>query len=285
MKPLVNISIDDVSPHPQSSLQGILPQCQRVIDMHPDAVFTLFVPVSYWRTIGPTATKQPLQIDAFPEFCQALRELPKENFEICYHGFHHGIPGKSNNDEFQSLNCVQAAQLFEAMCQVVRNAGLEGVFKPVFRPPAWRMSSGSFEAAKKAGIEVLALSSDDYARKTHLAADDVFDKVVYYTSSPPWRPLILDERTEVVYHACGWDKNFFSDAAADDLLGFLEGKDVEFVPISGLVSDERCQSCGLRRESGIWCSCAFHLCNVCEWVEGKCVNVCARCEAVENGKI
>lgn len=284
MKPLVNISIDDVSPHPQSGV-GVLKQCHRLLEHHPDAFFTLFVPVSYWRTMGPTATEKPLQIDMFPEFCQALRDLPKENFEVCYHGFHHGIPGKSNNDEFQHLNCAQAGQLFDAMFQVVKRAGLEDVFKPVFRPPAWRMSPGSFDAAKKSGIEILALSPDDYARRTYLAADDVFDRVVYYTSSPPWRPLVLAERTEIVYHACLWDHNLFSDAAVDDLLDLFKDREIEFVSISGLVSDERCPTCHLRHESAPWCSNGFHLCKVCEWVEGRRVNVCARCEAIENGKI
>jgi hypothetical protein len=53
MQSKINISIDDVSPHPLSSL-AIVDKCQRIIDKIPDAKFTFFVPISYWRTITPS---------------------------------------------------------------------------------------------------------------------------------------------------------------------------------------------------------------------------------------
>ena len=74
------------------------------------AKFTLFVPVAYWRTRGHTATEKPLILNEHREFCEILKLLPKTNFEIGYHGLLHGIPGISNNDEFQNLNYEQAKQ-------------------------------------------------------------------------------------------------------------------------------------------------------------------------------
>ena len=64
--------------------------------------FSLFIPISYWRTIKKSSgiTKKPLQINFFDDFCNVLRKLNKHNFELCYHGFFHGIPGKNDNDEF-----------------------------------------------------------------------------------------------------------------------------------------------------------------------------------------
>ena len=72
MKYKVNISIDDVSPHPLSSTK-ILEQCYRLIEEFEDIKFTLFVPIAYWRTIGPTATKEPLFIHQYSEFCQCIK--------------------------------------------------------------------------------------------------------------------------------------------------------------------------------------------------------------------
>ena len=105
----LNISIDDISPHPMSSI-SVVDRCFEIIEIFPKAKFKLFVPVSYWRTQErhhnntAVATKTPLQINLFTDFCQRLRDLPSENFEIGYHGFYHGIPGKSDNDEMRYLS-------------------------------------------------------------------------------------------------------------------------------------------------------------------------------------
>ena len=111
----INISIDDVSPHQFSSTK-VLDRCFELIQTFPDIKFTLFVPVAYWRTIKPTTTTtEPLRLDTFPDFCKTIKELPQQNFEICYHGLFHGIPGKSDNDEFQSITKEQAIEKFLAI--------------------------------------------------------------------------------------------------------------------------------------------------------------------------
>lgn len=221
MKHIVNISIDDISPHPMSSIK-VIDQCEEIIKEFKDAKFSLFVPISYWRTIKKeVATSQPLQINMFPDFCEKLRKLPKENFEICYHGFYHGIPGKSDNDEFQYFKEEEAAKRFESMFEVVRMANLEEVFKPIFRPPAWRMSPGSIRAARKAGFKVLALSPKEYAKKTYQKEEDKKDDIVYYNVNPPFDELKLFEKTEIVYHACEWDRNFLSKKMTKNLIEFL----------------------------------------------------------------
>ena len=103
---MINISIDDVSPHPKSSIK-VLEQCEKLIKKYNDIKFTLFIPIAYWRTIGETLTKKPLSIDQHADFCEALKNLSKNNYELAYHGYHHGIPMKSNNDErYKSFSFV-----------------------------------------------------------------------------------------------------------------------------------------------------------------------------------
>jgi len=228
MQNLINISIDDVSPHPYSSTK-VLENCNKIIKEFPDAKFTLFVPISYWRTIKQgIATSRPLQINLFPDFCKTINELPENNFEICYHGFYHGIPGKSDNDEFQYLNYDQAVKVLNAMFEVVKLANLQKKFKKIFRPPAWRMSGEAINAARDLGFEVLALSPKEYAQKTYSGINKNKKDVVYYNCNPPFDPLKLFEKTEIVYHACEWDKNYFSAEKADNLINFLKSNESNF---------------------------------------------------------
>ena len=223
----VNISIDDVSPHPLSSTK-VLKRCHELIEEFKEIKFTLFVPISYWRTIPPdydradTRTESPLQIDLHPEFCEELRNLPEENFEIAYHGYFHGIPQQSNNDEFKSMGYSDALERFKLMFYTVAQADLKGKFKPIFRPPAWRMSPAAIQAAKDAGIEILALSPKPAYREVYDGAEVDFGKVVYCTSNPPFDPLVLCPETEIVYHACEWDKNYLDECNTNELKAFLK---------------------------------------------------------------
>jgi|TARA_R110001592_G_scaffold108519_2_gene303092 hypothetical protein len=220
----VNISIDDVSPHPRSSII-VIDQCERIIKDFPDVKFTLFVPLAYWRTIPlppESVSNKPFRVDAFPDFCKFIKDLPPENFEIAYHGLLHGIPGQSNNDEFKTISLEEARDKFSTMKALSKNAGLDNTFKNIFRPPAWRMSPGSFQAAEEAGIDILALSPKDYAVESYNGADKKFKKVVYYNVNPPFDPFSLYPLTEIVYHACQWDKNYLDKDKADDLINFLK---------------------------------------------------------------
>ena len=125
---------------------------------------------------------------------------------------------------------VAIVDKFNLIFDVVEKAGLKQDFKPVFRPPAWRMSPGAIEAAKDLGIQILALSPKQAYRDVYAGAEDAFLNVVYCTSTPPFDPLTLCSKTEVVYHACEWDKNYLDEAKTEELAEFLrENSDkVEF---------------------------------------------------------
>jgi hypothetical protein len=233
----INISIDDVSPHPFSSTK-VIDRCHELIKVFPDIKFSLFVPTGYWRTIRDgTRTKSPLLIHEFGEFCSFLKSLPKKNFEVCYHGHFHGIPGKSDNDEFQYLTYEEAIEKFQTMFKVVKLADLQEVFRPVFRPPAWRMSPEAIRAALDMGIKTLALSPKDYAKKVYDGADSSFPNVVYYNCNPPFDPLNAHDKVEIVYHACEWDKNHFNRLLSLELLEWIrhQKNDVQFEFIDGLL--------------------------------------------------
>ena len=229
----LNISIDDVSPHPKSSVK-VIQRCYEIINFFPEAKFTLFVPVAYWRTTKfGTTTDEPLFLDKYPEFCEFIKNLPTKNFEIGYHGFFHGIPGVSDNDEFQNLSEPQARQKFLEMFEIVKRTNLDKTFKSIFRPPAWRMSPHAIKVAKEVGITTLALSPKDYAMQTYESANFDFPHVVYYNCAPPFDPLQELPEVELVYHACEWDRNYLNENLSSDLINWLKTiKDLNFHFIS-----------------------------------------------------
>jgi len=227
MKSLVNISIDDISPHPRSSLR-VLDRCYELIDVFPKIKFSLFVPTAYWRTRKPqTTTQQALQISQYPEFCEALSNLDPQTFEICFHGHWHGIPGASDNNEFENLDYDSALDKATLMRREVDSAGLNDVFKDIFRPPAWRMSPDAFSALSSSGFELFAITNlrlDSYqgAQKEYLCT--------FSDQFPPFAPLRIEEKCGIVYHACEWDRNYMSREYTEELKRFLlkEEKDIEF---------------------------------------------------------
>ncbi len=225
----INISIDDVSPHPKSGI-GVIDRCYELIDVFPNIKFTLFIPMCYTRK-----NQQSYPISEYPNFCETIKKLPSNNFEIGYHGYYHGILGINSNDEFQHLNYEQAVNKFIQIQEERDKAGLEEIFKPIFRPPAWRMSSEAIRASKDCGIEILALSPKDYAQQTY--GDFSFSNVVYYNVNPPFDDFDLFEKTEIVYHACEWDKNYLNEELTQNLKNFLlkNKNNVEFKFMEGML--------------------------------------------------
>ena len=217
----VNISIDDVTPHPLSSTD-VLDGCNHLIDLFPDIQISLFVPTAYWRTIKEvTRTPTPLQISNFPKFCQTLRDLPDKNYEIGFHGHYHGIPGQSDNDEFQHLNYSEASEKINLMFEEVRAAGLSDKFKKIFRPPAWRLSPDSFKALADNGFELFALTDLPHIKKVY-SGEENNHPCTFSNQYPPIRELKVEENCGIVYHACEWDRNYLSRTMITDLKNFLD---------------------------------------------------------------
>lgn len=235
----VNISIDDISPHPASSI-AVADRCFEILEKIPEAKFTLFVPMAYYRTMpAPPVSMcdQPLRIDLFPEFCQKIRDLPADSFEICYHGVFHGIPGITNNDEFKSLSYQEAIKKINEMAMITKMAKLEEIFKPIFRPPAYRMSPEAIKAARDSGFQILCLSPEKMYKEVYQGEEEAKNDVVYSTCGPPIYPLKIEEKTEIVYHACEWDRNFLSREKSEELVNFLlsTDKELEYCFMDGMI--------------------------------------------------
>ncbi len=220
----LNISIDDVSPHPLSSTK-VLKSCEKIIQRFPDVKISLFVPASYWRTVRQgVITNMPLQIDLplFKDFCEEIKNLDDKNFELCYHGFYHGIPGENDNNEFMYFNKKEATDRYNLIFQIIDSAGLKDKFKMVFRPPGWSISKESIQAARELGFKVLALNPEKKYKERSSFEDEKGKDVVYMTAAPPFFPLEVLPKTEIVYHACEWDKNYLGPELTDNLIKFLE---------------------------------------------------------------
>ncbi len=230
MKYRVNISIDDVSPHPKASIK-VVDRCFDILKVFPEAKFTLFVPIAYWRTKrAGVVTQDPLVLWKYPDFCDFVRSLPKDNFEICFHGYYHGIPGENDNNEFLDITYDEARKRSQSMKRQVLKANLQDVFKPIFRPPAWRMGPAAWDALNDEGFELFAVSDIDYALESYQGKDKQY-KSNYSTVFPPFRELEIKESCGIVYHACEWDRNYLSKNMTNDLLDFLglHKDDIEFV--------------------------------------------------------
>lgn len=224
----LNISIDDVSPHPQSSTK-VLDRCFELIDSFSDIKFTLFVPIAYWRTMrSGVSTSKPYLISDYPDFCSEIKNLPTKNFQIGFHGYYHGIPNVTDNDEFKDLKYDEAIEKIKLMKVHVKKSGLEDSFSPIFRPPAWKMSPDSFRAFHSEGISNFAIFPLRFCdigytqAKTYKNEDENKKyKKSYATCFPPFVPLALKSQTNIVYHACEWDKNYLSKGLADELRRFI----------------------------------------------------------------
>ena len=231
----VNISIDDVSPHPRSSIK-VLDRCYELIDVFPDIKFTLFVPTAYWRAVDEP-NQEPYFLHKHTKFCEVLKKLNKENFELGFHGhFHSSVVNRSNNDEFRYAPYDEAKQTINRMFFECIESGLKEYFKPIIRPPAWRMTKEAIKAASDIGIKYFCLSKSDYAIKTYEGADKNVN-TIYQTCNPPFLPLNLTEQTEIVYHAYEPDRNFLNVTMKTDLVDFLKvnKKEIKFCFIQDML--------------------------------------------------
>lgn len=226
----INIGIDDVSPHPRSSV-SVIDTCNKVIadiSNHCDIAvkFTFFVPTAYWRTVRVgTMTDEPLLISHYSAFCDVLSKLDRASYEVAYHGHYHGIPWVSDNDELRSVDYVSACRAYDAMLDEAARAGLHDTFRMIIRPPAWRMSAAAIDAAIDYGFS-LSLLDRDYAIQSYAGHDFTHDadRVLYCNVTPPHDDINVCSRLRtaiIMYHACDWDAGFFHGNNVHALVDFI----------------------------------------------------------------
>lgn len=213
----INISIDDITVHPKSNSE-VLDRAFEILKVWPEAKFTLFIPTAYRRQ-----GEQSYRLSEYPDFCKTIKDLPTANFELCWHGHNHGIKNVSSNSEFIYLDYTESLAHYKAMFEEAEKAGLFELYKPVFRPPAWKLSPKAFRAAWDCGIKILSLSPKSYAQESYKDAHkDWPGKIIFYNVNPPFDDLKLYAETVCVYHACQWDKNYMDKAKTQELIAFIQ---------------------------------------------------------------
>lgn len=227
LKDVINISIDDISPHPQSS-HRCLDWCFKLVDMYPEIKISLFVPTAYWRTMPikdwDTSTPEPMNLSKDPVLCDILKALPKENFEVCYHGMYHGIPYESNNFEFKKLTVQETKIRLDNMMKEAVYVGLDNTFKKILRPPSWYMSGDAIVAAQEMGFEYLSLAPEKKIRKFYETVDQNYNNITYYNICPPYveYPDTIYYKNTIVFHACEWSANYLNKENFNRLIKFIE---------------------------------------------------------------
>lgn len=224
----LNISIDDISPHPKSSTK-ILNKCNDIISVFNEVKFTLFIPMAFTRLKEKTYF-----ISENENFCNTLSNLSSENFELGWHGYYHGIINNSNNDEFRYLKYNDCSRILDLMYKEAEKAKIKHLFKPIFRPPAFHMSSDCFKCLYENGIKKLCISS----KINYNNSEEEFIKlggfVNYYNANPPLISFPENKDTYAFYHACEWDVSYLNDFLKDDLIKFITNNNFEFVFLGDL---------------------------------------------------
>jgi predicted deacetylase len=222
----VNISIDDVSPHPKSSIK-CLRGCHEMIDIFPSIKFTLFVPTAYTR-----AKEKTYLLTDYPTFCKEIRELSKDHFEIGYHGHFHGMNKNSSNGEFKEISYEKALEKLNSSKKVFNECGIE--VQPIFRPPAFYLGKEAYRACIDFGIQNISLypkygfDGPKNSEKTSYIDCHPRCRLDKNWTNPPYQTLTKLDSLGLMYHACEWDKNYFSKVMKKELIRFLKQSKVDF---------------------------------------------------------
>jgi len=220
----INISIDDISPHPATNT-NCLQYCHKLIEDFPDIKFTLFIPTSYTRFADGDTDVTQYNLLKHPNFVKEIRALNEINFEIGLHGSEHGRENPiSNNDEFANSSYEEAYDIVGDALDTMYYSGLlnDNKFSHILRPSAYRMSAEAIRAARDMRIKALGLHSyyaylvyygDEYKKK---------NDIVWADAHPPTAPLLYkQDKLEIVYHALKKDINYFSEERMTELKNFL----------------------------------------------------------------
>ena len=213
----LNISIDDVSPHKRIGFEAVH-RISELISEFPTIKISLFVPTSIRRFRD--REKIAYRLDHYPKFVDKLIALPADNFEICYHGHHHGNKKlRKNNDELRYSSEEEAIHILTESQKMFNSVGI--IPQPVLRLRGFWISPKSFEACRKFGIKVLALNRASRYRRWYKGEDRKYKHVVYVGRQPN-----KTSDKEIYYHAGVVQKDFFGKRQCKDLRKMLHRTEV-----------------------------------------------------------
>lgn len=212
MKTVVNISIDDVCPHPIMRFYAVS-RITDLLDKYPNLKCSLFVPTRLKRY---KYKEKEYPLENYPDFVDQLKSLPSKNFEICYHGHMHGnSKPKSNNDEFRYIDKQKTIELLNESKKVFDSLGL--TVNPVFRPPGFWMNAEAFAGCKEFGIKVLALHNKKQYIACYAGEHLKYERVIYIGRQPD-----NNRHVELLFHAGKDQKDFLNKQMFKELCKKLD---------------------------------------------------------------
>lgn len=224
MKTIVNISIDDVCPHPIMGLDAVY-RVADLISLYPNLKCSIFMPTRLCRY---KYKEKKYPIEDYPDFIEKIKQLPPNNFEICYHGHLHGYEKtKSNNDEFRYINEEESFLKLTESETIFEQVELKT--SKVFRPPGFWMSKDAFAGCKKFGIKTLALNNKQNYLKCYNGANACYSNVIYIGKQPDDLKFI-----ELLFHAGKDQKDFLNKIMLKQLKNKLKKWSPDFTFLGAL---------------------------------------------------
>lgn len=151
IKPFVfSLSIDDISPI--NPWYEAAPWLLRLLRDYPKLKINLFV-IPFYKGV---------KITDKPNFIKAMKELPRENFDFCLHGYtHEAIPelkGKGRNDwaEFENLTKQQAIERITLAENLMDEAGIE--YSKIFKAPCWYLGDEARKGLIEKGYKIISIT-------------------------------------------------------------------------------------------------------------------------------
>ena len=191
----VQIGIDDLCPRQSQSFE---------LWENVDTLINAGLKVDLFVTFGMVRDQDgPYYLSDHFNFVDRLHEVSDiPGVALNVHGFHHSsvLPdGRvSNNDEFLYTGKEQLEERLNLIEHMIVKTGLD--FKPVFRPPAWKISQDGVDLLVKHGYTHLSLISGvPTCSHIYQSLDLSKIKVHWCNSSPPDIPL-CDGDLATTYH-------------------------------------------------------------------------------------
>lgn len=228
-----NLNFDDLVPH-----YSDITLLERLVEIFPKIKITIFMSAN--SRVG-----RDCNILNNPEFCQRIAQLPKNNFEIGFHGYYHHLNDWARTPEFKYLSKKEATDILRKCERVFKKAGIE--FIRGFRPPRFELSKGTQEALEDLNYLFLSDLPKYYEEHKDIKIPRVFansdivenEEYIFYKQ---YRHLLLDTRKYYIHrgHLVGNCDNYLTQESFNNIIKTINNfKKVKFMFLSEIADEIR----------------------------------------------